>query len=311
MILNFFLNPLLPLQRRIAVTFLMLNVVTMMDSSWTLASCTFQQGLEIASFSGPITSMLYKLNQLNDPQLHYVLKYHLFLPNSFKGQVLAGGIYFNTQALQKLSSHAIIFYDQSIELKSEIEKEKLKNKKSWDLREIKTSGIDPLEVTRFSIDQLEPLLTTGCSATLLLMKKKIEAEENEMKQSAAFTIPMVFFLGEIMNQNKLPDLMIGSDMFNLFWLKHQKLQTIATPLHFLPWSQKLLNQQKFLKIGLKDSLSVVDDNQSIAWLDETTVNVSFRGLLIPGVFQWDWMVQFTKKLYPSMVAKMSQHIAKP
>jgi hypothetical protein len=96
---------------------------------------------------------------------------------------------------------------------------------------------------------------------------------------------IIFFLDRIKEVNKLPDTIIVKDGFSLTLMHKGKLETYDSPLAYVSWAARLMNKKykNYLRVGIIDNKDT--EKIKIQKLDNTHYNLSYRGILIPGIRQ--------------------------
>jgi len=248
---------------------------------------------------------MFELNKLNDPSVQAIFQNYKFLNQQFKGDWISGGIYLSKKLLGNLREGSDIFFDESKDLRTELEFYNKTNTKRWNLVEIKSKGRDPFEFMESLILLLQPFLEKSlCKSDLESLRSEINQARSFLMSEKPFKQPIYFFLGKITNQIKLPDLIIGRDLFNVFWIKEKKIETITSQFSYIPWSASFYNQEKkkgALFIGLVDNLELTN-KAIIDKLDNQHFNISYPGVLLPGLTVIHWMKEFVK-IYPQMIFK--------
>jgi hypothetical protein len=86
-------------------------------------------------------------------------------------------------------------------------------------------------------------------------------------------------------------MIIGKDLFNLFWLKHNKIKTYTTELSYVYWSEKILKEKysKAIRIGLYDKNKY---KKKYFKIKDHIYNLRGPGVLTPGLSQIFFMMDF-------------------
>ena len=130
-----------------------------------------------------------------------------------------------------------------------------------------------------------------CKERLKNYKRKISKLENSDIFKTKISMKAIFFLGEVVGE-KLPEQVIVNDGIVSF-LRERGLKTYKSKLDYVGWSSKLLKKdyKNYTYIGLKDSKA---DIIKVERLGEKFINLSFRGIFIPGISQIRFLSQFLR-----------------
>lgn len=249
--------------------------------SSNLLACSLEK--KMISFSAPITAILEELSLLQDKNLMAISSFHTIdKPNQVKQ--IPGGIFLSRKKLKTMSD-SLIFFDKSLELKKQFAAEDLKS------IEIDTRGLDPFEAHQRALKSISTLLI-GCKKKVASLNAKIEQIKRSLKLGK-YNAKIIFFLGGISKQGKLPTLVIASDGPILF-LKNQGLSTYESSLAYVSWSSKQMKNYKGFKlIGLVDEHV---DGLKIHKISKFKQNIIFRGLLSPGLRQIFFLNEFASNV---------------
>lgn len=232
--------------------------------------CSLSQ--KIISFSGPVTDLLSELNLLADKKLMGISTFHS-LKSTSNVTLIPGGLFLSRKKLRSMSE-SLIFFDKSLELSKQFELEQIK------AIEVDTRGVDPFLATERILIQIEKVLN-NCQSTLKAFRAKIDDIKSKL-ESKTYAKKMIFFLGEISTNGKLPELAISNDGAILFLKKHG-LKSYQSDLAYARWSAKHMKSYKdYLLIGLSSKMS---DEIIKSTISAQKINLSFRGVLTPGVRQ--------------------------
>lgn len=234
---------------------------------------------EVVSLSGPITMLFEELDLLKDKKLIAISKFHPVLsPGDVT--VVAGGTFLAKKMLRQFTNR-VIYFDKSQELSLIFKKSKIKRS-----IEIDTRGLDPFETVDNNLRAIGPVIK-NCSKKIKLLKANIQKIQKEL-QLPVILHHAIFYLGSI--ADKAPNLIIGRDGFVLSLLKVSHFKTYPTELAYVPWSQKvLLGLYDYTHVGIKN---VYSNEFIVKKVKNKFYNISFRGVLIPGIRQ----VYFLKSL---------------
>jgi len=250
------------------------------------AECRFSSSRKIYSLSGPVTVALKDMNLLQAPELAGISVFHPVKKEHFKGELISGGTQLSPRLLFKMKD-AIVFYDQSLELK--------KIFKNLDLKtiEIISRNLSPLEVNKLVIQKLEKYLV-GCESKKVSFLKSGNEIAGEILSLVPINFHAVFFLGAL-KKNKFPDHVMVNDGVVKWLLENKKMTSYPSPLAYIPWSMKLLNNlpKKTLYMGVEDTSKKF--SYQVEKLDHRRLNLYFPGALVPGKAQLEaWLYLFKK-----------------
>jgi hypothetical protein len=250
--------------------------------------CDFSRDVKsFYSFSGPVSLLLKDINLLGKEKLKGLSVFHPIEKVTFRGDFFPGGIFLAHETLRKLEG-STVFYDESRELtKIFSQYQKIK------AIEIKTRGLGPREVLNTVYRELSPFLVqcSSASATLNLDFKLAKLSRLMSKHRSKM---FLFFLGNIYRE-RLPEMLMVQDGIVKWLIEKEKLQTYPSPLAYVNWSSKIMNQMpsETLKIGLKDSGNRMDKRIQRSG---NVINLTYPGLLIPGAGQVDGMIYLLENL---------------
>jgi hypothetical protein len=219
-------------------------------------------------------------------------EYHFFDRQKFKGKILRGGLFLSAKEVPEIPDHTIIFYDQSQQLKKTLEQLQKNLKKKFTLVEVTTSKINPFQVHQLALGHLQPLLTK-CEIPLKHLQQKVTTIKDKLLKQPPFKKQILFFLGRIGKGVRLPPLIVGKDLFNLFWLEHGKIETYESDLAYAYWSEKELasKYKDAIRVGLFDGKN---RSKKYYFVKNQSYNLKGPGVLIPGLSQIFFMQDFIK-----------------
>jgi hypothetical protein len=237
------------------------------------------------SLAGTSTTVLQKLNLLSDKNLKGISVFNPISEDDYKGTRLGGGLFLSRRE-DKVFSGVEVIYDQGRELDRYF-----KDRPYASIR-IESMGLTPSEVIQKVLDVLTPRLI-GCENQLALLQKQ-NKELSELKFKSPRKI--VFFLGEITDQKKYPELVIGNDGFVLGFKKSGQIQTYPSELNYIRWSQKIIQSldSDFIFVGISEPKD--QKKNSIKKIDSKHYNIIFPGALTPGQSQLELMSFIVKNL---------------
>jgi hypothetical protein len=247
------------------------------------AECSFRdEDQSIYSLSGPVTVALKELKLLKLSHVKGVSIFHPIASDEFSGKLLPGGIFLSREVMKEMKG-SLVFFDESREL-GKI----LSSMKELKLREVKTRGLTPEEVTSLMIKELKAI-TKDCDKEFESFLLKSQKLSKEILSKAPKNFSAVFYLGELRNQ-KRPDLAMVNDGI-VKWLKDQgKLKTYPSELAYVSWSAKIIHElpEETLHIGVIDSGGKM--KKEFKKLDSRRINFTYPGSLIPGLSQQEaWL----------------------
>ncbi len=229
--------------------------------------------------------ILRKLNLLSDINLKGISTFNPIPANEYKGPRLGGGLFLSRRE-DKVFAGAEVIYDQGREL------DRYFKNRPYPSMSIESMGLTPEEVIQKTITLLRPRLVNceeRVTALLSENKKLIEAKFNQLKK-------IVFFLGPISSQKKLPEMVIGNDGFVLGFKKQNQIHTYPSELHYVRWSQKMIEalDKNFIFIGVSEPKD--QKTSSLIRIDQRHLNIIFPGALTPGQSQLELMSFIVKNL---------------
>lgn len=237
------------------------------------------------SLAGTSTTILQRLGLLSDKNLKGISTFNPIAPNDFKGERLGGGLFLSRRE-DKVFSGVEVLYDQGREL------DRYFKDRPYSSISIKSVGLTPGEVVEKVINILKTRLD-GCEEKISALVKK-----NQQYGTEKFKISkkIVFFLGSITEQRKLPETVIGNDGFVLAFKKTGQIKTYPSELNYIRWSQKILHSldKDFLFVGISEPKD--QKTESITKLDSKYINIVFPGALTPGQSQLELMSFIVKNL---------------
>ncbi|MBT4790053.1 MAG: hypothetical protein HON90_00655 [Halobacteriovoraceae bacterium] len=245
-----------------------------------LQSLACELNEKIVSLSGPITMLLEELNLQNDKNLLAVSKFHP-LKEKFKGEILAGGLFLSKKTLIKYSKTKI-FFDKSREFKNLMKRSHIKN-----TIEVDTRDQDPFEAFQTSLVKLSNSLS-HCHKVVLALETKVTGIQKKL-QLNPFLKKSIYFLGTF-RYGKIPQTVMANDGFVLSLKQFESYTGYPSDFAYLTWSDKIL------KTLVEHKLIAVSESRSkeikISKISEKRYNLSYRGLLTPGIRQ----IYFLKEL---------------
>jgi len=262
-------------------------------------SCSIKKSQEMISFSGPITTALFQLGLLSDKNLKGILSFHQFNQinkNISQGpKIYLGGIYLSKKDFANLKAGTIIFYDSSKNF------EKLFSSLSHlaTALEIKTRNRLSLELANEALDKLYPWLDK-CDVPIAALRREYKQIDQEIQNHLPLKHNFYFFLGKI-SPKKLPEIVIGKDLFIRELVEKQKLPWDRQLAVYGPWSAKLLAGSPnafFMGLNAHPNADEGLNFQKIEFqsgpFKNSSWNINFMGASIPGAFQLTIAREFLK-----------------
>ena len=234
-------------------------------------SCELKKG-NFALISGGITKLIQELALENSK---HIKLYSNFFPIKNKNATLVtGGIFISPKVIDEAQVDTV-FFDSGEELRKSLRRSKAKKVIAY-----KTNGLDPFEAYDLSKEILVPFLK-NCEDKI----SKLDQRINQIKKQSLKNSKMIFFVGEISEYKKLPELVMSNDGFVKYLRTNKKLESYPSELSYATWSQKILTNlkdKKYLKIGLVNS---EDETFKIKKIDDEYINIHSKLALIPGLSQ--------------------------
>lgn len=260
----------------------MLVFLSILFVSLAEASCGFRPGVKsIYSLSAPVTMALRDLGLLKSGAVKGVSVFHPLSPEDFSGEILPGGIYLSTKVSHRFSESTVIF-DESRELRKNLR---------GTLIEIKTRGLEPLEVTDEVIRRLKPLLQ-DCDEDLDRWRDLTVNLEKKLLSLLTVKRPLLFYLGEF-TRGRPPELVISHDGVVKFLKRRDRIETYPSTLAYTPWAAQVIRAlpSETISVFVKDSgRSLI---RSLEKASPTGWNFKYPGALTPGKTQLEaWIYLF-------------------
>ncbi|MEX0797930.1 MAG: hypothetical protein WD025_00700 [Bacteriovoracaceae bacterium] len=257
--------------RDFSLSLLLFYFLALPHKAW---ACSFKEGLEVLSFSGPVTTLLEELALLKDPALKAVSTFHPVETEKIKK--IAGGIFVSPKVLSQFNE-PVIFFDQSSELEKALSQNKFKK-----LVEITTRDMDPFAANQAALEAINPFLE-GCSNKVKSLKDEMKKIKAAWKKINLPPATFVFYLGSFKKGQRPPELVIANDGFVKFFKKQKKARSYPGNLAYLPWSKKILSRLKNpAHIGIHESEK---EGILIERVEEGVFNIGYKGVLTPGIRQ--------------------------
>lgn len=268
------------------------------------ASCKLTNEKSIYLFSGPVATMLYRLNSFKDENIFGILQSFNFKPKSILSsiQVFEGGIFTSQKVLSSIKSNAIIFMDESKDLEANIQSAKERGKTSWEIVKFISQNKSPDSVARESLEVLRKYLVMDkvCQKRI----ETIEAQINQYKEKVkTFNIikkisqnntPIYFLTGRSVGNKIPPDaIVLYREGFTIDFVSQGMIppySEVGADVRYGVWSSKLLNQTNSYKVMIDSQL---EDNAQKGWLKLVGKNlfqVECFACLIPGITQLEWIL---------------------
>jgi len=201
--------------------------------------------------------------------------------NNQQAKEVSGGIFISHNVIKE-SLVDTIFYDKSLEL----------DKSFTRLREVSsfaidTNGLDPFEAYEHSLTQLKKRLI-NCNDEIHSLNQVV----SKIKKLRTKKKKVVFFLGEINKDLKLPELVMANDGFVNYLKSNLNYSSYPTELAYLSWSQKIirkLENEGYLFYGIVASNT---ERFEVKKISDRHFNIYSHEALIPGLSQIFFMKKF-------------------
>jgi hypothetical protein len=259
--------------------------------------CTIKKNISLYSFSGPMTTALFQLKLLSDPQLKGIFNYHQFgrIKNS-QTKIFLGGVQLSKKDLTDIPKGAVIFFDTSRPLEKLLQS----SDASFQLHKIETRNRLSIDLAKEVLQKVSPYLDS-CELRVRELNENYDGMVKKIKSAPKKIGLFYFFLGEI-KSNQLPELMVGRDLFIRDLVEYQKIKLSSTLPTYAPWSVKELRDHPgailvgmSTKVGSQLSWEKIKFSQ-LGFKHETW-NLYFEGAAIPGAFQLEMATYFMAKKY--------------
>lgn len=233
--------------------------------------CELKKG-NYALISGGITKLIKELDLENSK--HIKLYSNFFPIKNKSAKLVTGGIFISPKVIDEAQVDTV-FFDSGDELRKSLRRSSAKKVIAY-----RTNGLDPFEAYDLSKEILMPFLNKCEDKISKLDKRIIQIKEQNLKYSK-----MIFFVGEISEYKKLPELVMSNDGFVKYLKTYKKLESYPSELSYVTWSQKILSNlkdKKYLKIGLVNSET---ESFQLKKIDDEYINIHSKLALIPGLSQ--------------------------
>ncbi len=246
-------------------------------SSFTFAECVFREDIKkVASLSGVTTVLLFELGLLKSSSMIGISHYHPIEQKSFNGKRYPGGIFMAPATLTEFSN-ALVFYDESRELKKILE-----TKSDVQAIEVKTRNLLPLEAMEHAVVLVLPYIQ-GCEGKISKLRTEAQDLQSDLVKKVPAGTKVYFYLGKI-KPPRFPEMLIVQDGVVKLLQKEKKIITYPSPLSYVNWSSKILQKssKETLHVGIIDSgdLGTLDLSK-----EKEIHNVTYPGALVPGLSQ--------------------------
>lgn len=237
------------------------------------------------SLAGPSTTILKSIGLLGDKNLKGISSFNPISQKDYSGPRIGGGIFLSRRE-EKVFNGVEVIYDHSRELD-----------RYFKGREYSSVGIDSIGMTpHLVVEKVLSILTPrleGCETEVEnLLKKNADLKFIKFKRK----MKIIFFLGAISKEKRLPELVIGNDGFVTAFKQTGQIETYPSELNYIRWSQKILKSlsSDFLYVGISEP----KDQKEISFkkLDKNHFNIIFPGALTPGQTQLELMSYIVKNL---------------
>jgi hypothetical protein len=248
-----------------------------------LAECRFNQNASVVSLSGSSTVLFKELGLLKD--LKGISIFNPVQESEYSGKVYPGGIFLSQSVLSEFKSSTVI-YDESRELS------KILGSYRINKIQIITRNKTPTETIHETLKLIIPL-TVDCQKQIEKIELKRVNLEKRILESLPLKKKILFFLGEVKGE-RYPEMIMANDGV-VKWLKeNKKIETYPTELAYVNWSAKIMQDLKgMLIVGLTDPGR---KNSKSFKQTELKVNISYPGILVPGLSQLEGMTYLFESL---------------
>ena len=241
------------------------------------AECTFKKDIKkVASLSGSISVILNEIGLLKSPLLLGISHYHPLSYKEFTGRRFPGGIFLAPTTFDEFSG-AVVFYDESRELKKI-----LQTRKNIIAVELKTRNLLPLEALDRSLLAVKPFIF-GCDREISDIRRKAQELQTTLLKKIPAGTRVYFYLGKI-NPPRFPELIMVQDGAVKLLHQEKKISTYPSPLSYVNWSSKIQEESNrdTLHVGIVDS----GHKQIIDLVKKNKIqNLIYPGALVPGLTQ--------------------------
>jgi hypothetical protein len=239
--------------------------------SFNAYTCELKAG-SYALLSGGITKLIKEIGLENSKKIKL---YSNFFPIKSKtAKLVTGGIFISPKVIDEANVETV-FFDSGEELRKSLRKSAAKS-----LIAYHTNGLDPFEAYALAKEVLTPFLK-NCEKKISALDARVEGiKELKLKRQK-----IVFFVGEITQFKKLPELVMSNDGLVKFLKDKKELKSYPSELSYVTWSSKILEKLKaenYLLLGLVSSET---EDFKVEKIEEGYINIHSRLALIPGLSQ--------------------------
>jgi hypothetical protein len=252
------------------------------------AICTFKPDVKkVISLSGPMTVLLKNLNLLNHPVVRGISVFNPVSEKDYKGKVYPGGLFLGHSTLGEFSG-AVVFYDQSSQLKKILQSGKAIKSVAMSTRDLL-----PMEVVNLSLNILKSYVD-GCDKDFTAFKSLAEKTQQDLLKIIKPGIRVIFYLGA-MRGDHFPELVIANDGVVKLLRKENKIHSYPSDLAYVNWSARIMSSlpENTLHVALHDSGK--SDEKKIK-RSSKRMTLAYPGSLVPGFTQLEAFSFWAKSL---------------
>jgi hypothetical protein len=238
--------------------------------------CQFQTNIKVVSLSAPITYLLQRLDLIHSPQLQAVSDFHHIEQEHKNLKRVPGGEFISQQLVKQWEGH-IVWYDQSNRLSQIF----ARNPKVKSI-EISTRELNWEQSFNNVTKALSPYLNAQCETELVQLHTKMSQDLDHLKKSRIKPLSAIFFVGECIENQPLPKMVMLQDGVLKDLLSTGTVQSFNSPLAYLMWSEKDLADFKrshnpmFICLNAKPKMELKQLAKNHIW------NFSHPHILNPG-----------------------------
>ena len=256
-------------------------------------ACGIKNNYNLYLFSGAVASTAFRLDLYQDPKLKGILSYYEFAPTT--ASKFAGGIYLSQKLIEEIPPAAIIFIEESKELKETFTVVNLRLHKNWNLINFEASSQSPYEVSLKALNLLQNYLDSSCVSKIKSLKRNMEDYFSIIKKSKMRLKTVVFFSGQwkgIFPENSA--IVLNNQGFINELAKNNIVvkKEINEEIKFSSWSAQEFGNPKTLFIGIDSVLKEKDITNQMTRIDNNKFEIQCFACLIPGLLQLQWLSDF-------------------
>lgn len=223
---------------------LAISIFLFLFSHYSIACSWKRPSSVFISLSSSTTYLIKELGLLNR-QVKAISKFHEISNLKYRGELWGGGNFLSQKKL-KANTTSIFFIDESRNLSMALRRGDVEK-----FTIIKTSLLDPVQVHKNAVRAVRPYIK-NCQAKLEIIDKRILGLIKNLRKQKLGKI--IFFLGEIKENKRLPNLIMVQDSLVKLLLKHETVKTFDSKMAYVNWSMKeLRNYSDYKFVGLVGS----------------------------------------------------------